>query len=118
MRKMRPRLVGLLSLGLIPLGGLLADDAAPAPTANPPEKPNVVARRPQPRTTVQEKLIQERAAFRARQRVARMEARSWAGVSPQRPNVRGPGIVLGVNPHPLWGLPGYSMDNSDLPPDW
>ena len=49
-------------------------------------------------------LIHQRAAYRARNRIALLEARRWYGISPERPFI-GPG-VYGTNLNPGFGWNG------------
>lgn len=95
---MRKSLLWTLCLLLVPAVPSAAQTPAPGfkqrgPAAQPEAptsfvKPYESEPYVRPRTPLATQLVYERAAFRAQQRTARLEARKWLGYSTSRPFVR------------------------------
>jgi|GEM_PF-3334603 len=97
---MRSLVVGLgVGLAAISQGPLGAEEPfyAPATPPRPSATAPAVTSSGLPRTLTPEQLIYERAAFRARQRIARLERNEWLGISPYRPAVTASPYFQGLN---------------------
>lgn len=87
-----------MGAGLLALMGLVGTAAAQGPSvhapgtetgSHPPPPPVTVYRsyRDEATSSMTQRLIYERAAYRARQRQARLESQKWLGISSGRPAV-------------------------------
>ena len=98
-----------------PAETLAAPEAArPPEVARPAPRPRVERYEPtrEERSASQAetaRLIQQRAQYLARNRVARLESRKWRGVSPARPWIPAETYRTSLNPATAWGL-GYGPE--------
>jgi hypothetical protein len=103
-KPMRKSLLCTLCLIWVPATELLAQQPAETTFVRPYESDERVEP-VRTRTPLPNQLVYERAVFRAQQRVARLEARKWLGVSTSRPLVQD---HTDRTAYPRFGYPNFA----------